>query len=214
MAQREAWPDMAHTTEDVYKFCQMMNPGRDSDIVDLTQSLPGNGSAESCLFQIQNSTLADLLQHIPTLGQEVFNMKMDEEQKTNSQHPEKTLQISGSKIVYYESASINRGNCQCIFTFGGEQKQDRVQVTYAAENSMPGLAIEHFFVRNFLQEPSTWYKQNGCFSTVNYCLFLFMIVYCLLLFFIQNCIHICIYIYIYRIYKYLYKYIYIYWNIC
>ena len=173
MALRQGWPEMAHTRNDVYKFCQMLNPGTDADIVELTHFLPRNVNAESCLFQIQNRELADLLQHIPNLGESVFNMKIEQERITNSHNPEKTLQISGSRIVYYESASINRGRCGCIFTFGGEKNPERVQVTNAAANSMPGLALEHWLIRNFLQEPGSWYKQDGCVSTVNHCHFVF-----------------------------------------
>lgn len=194
MALRQGWPEMAHTRADVYKFCQMLNPGTDTDIVDLTQILPRNVNADSCLFQIQNRTLADLLQHIPNLGESVFNMKIEQEKITNSHNPEKTLQISGSKMVYYESASINRGQCQCIFAFGGEKNPERVQVTNAAFNSMAGLALEHWFVRNFLQAPRSWYKDDGCVSTVNDCHFLFLIVYCLF-FCLLRIVYIYVYIY-------------------
>ena len=207
MQQPLAWPDIAHTKDDVYKFCQMMNPLGDSDIVDLTEFLPGNGRENSCLFQIKSSRLTDILNDIPILGQNVFEMKMAEERKINSQNPEKTLQISGSKTVYYESASINRGICQCIFKFGGENEQERVRVTYAAKHSVAGLAIEQFFVNNFLQDSSTWYRQFGCFLTVNYC-HCFVYDSILFPFFFTD-----VYIYVhirYCIYKYLYKYIYMY----
>ena len=128
-----AWPEIAHTAEDVLQFCKMIARGSNyTQIDDLSRSLERGSTTNSCLFQISSSSLTDILNEIPMLGKQVFDMKLDEERKVNPHNPAKTVQISNNRVVYYESASINRGSCQCIFSFGGENKQERVRTTYAA----------------------------------------------------------------------------------
>ena len=168
MAMPLAWPEIAHTAEDVLQFCKMIARGSNyTQIDDLSRSLERGSTTNSCLFQISSSSLTDILNEIPMLGKQVFDMKLDEERKVNPQNPAKTVQISNNRVVYYESASINRGSCQCIFSFGGENKQERVRITYAANHSMPGLAIQQFFEKHFLQDTaSSWYSRSGSFSTV------------------------------------------------
>ena len=163
-----AWPEIAHTAEDVLQFCKMIARGSNyTQIDDLSRSLERGSTTNSCLFQISSSSLTDILNEIPMLGKQVFDMKLDEERKVNPQNPAKTVQISNNRVVYYESASINRGSCQCIFSFGGENKQERVRTTYAARHSMQGLAIQQFFEKHFLQDTaSSWYSRSGSFSTV------------------------------------------------
>ena len=176
MAMPLAWPEIAHTKEDVLHFCNMIARGSNhTEIHDLSRSLETRCRTNSCLFQISSPSLTDILNEIPMLGQQVFDMKMEEESKVNPSNPGKTVQISNNRVVYYESASINRGTCQCIFSFGGENKQERVRVTYAANNLIPGLAIQQFFEKHFLQDTASWYSRSGSFSTIIW-VYLFMYV--------------------------------------
>ncbi|CAL1132101.1 unnamed protein product [Cladocopium goreaui] len=67
-----------------------------SDIVDMCN--------DKLLSKKQSEALTEnILNEIPMLGQQVFDMKLDEERKVNPHNPAKTVQISNNRVVYYES---------------------------------------------------------------------------------------------------------------
>ena len=116
-------------------------------------------TCESHLVQIEK--VDDILAPLPSLLEDVFEMKKRKEQEVNSQNPEKAIEIrgKGSLTVHYHSTVINGGHCNCPITFGVEvYKEAQEQSVRGANSTVQGVALQTWTRDNLLSVDS-WYSQ-------------------------------------------------------
>ena len=173
------WPDCAKTHEDVITFFRtMLSNHRDSELQDFSDRLTSwyslqfdenTSSKQTADFSsyLMQSLDVQVLQEMPSLFEEIYQLRMDTERIQNSQNPIKSVQIGGGSAVHYMSTSVLGNNCSCNITFGAEKiKQQRliqhVQM-YAAEKHMINMRLQNLLRDEFFPENKSWYKHN-CFS--------------------------------------------------
>ena len=177
MEQR--WPECAKTREDVVLFFRtMLSNHRGSQQEDLSGQLTSwysrqfdektstKKTADFSSYLMQSLNVR-VLEEMPILFEEIYQLRMDTERAQNSQNPIKSVQIGGGSAVHYMSTSVLGNNCSCNITFGAEKlKQQRliqhVQM-YAAEKHMINMRLQNLLRDQFFPENKSWYKHN-CFS--------------------------------------------------
>lgn len=116
-------------------------------------------ACEADLIQIENC--GDILEHLPQILQNVFDMKIRKESAVNFNHPTKAIEIRRDVgHVYYHSTTINGRNCNCPITFGGEAYREVVeQCCRPASGSVEGMALQKWLAETLLTHHS-WYRDK------------------------------------------------------
>ena len=177
MAGADRWPNCAFTMDDVNSFCQMLiarsstatvSEGLQGQLEHLWTLAYNNEELETArgpkcdsrLVQIEK--VDDLLDPLPKLLDDVFEMKKRKEGEVNSQNPEKAIEIrgTGSQIVYYHSTVINGGDCNCPITFGGQAYKEALeQGVRGANSTVEGVALQSW-IRDNLLSVDSWYSEK------------------------------------------------------
>lgn len=126
-----------------------------------------NGPAKltPSLFQITGRALFEKVSELKSHVQAIFEKKMFEESLDYGHDPEKVLEIKGKKKkdVYYHSAFINGGNCDCPILFAGDDRMGKQKRTIPAEGTVEGMRLEQYMKETFLTEQSWYNSFTGCF---------------------------------------------------
>ena len=177
MAGADRWPNCAFTMDDVNAFCQTLIARSSTATVSegLQRQLEhlwtlaynneeldtGRGpKCDSRLVQIEK--VDDLLDPLPKLLDDVFEMKKRKEGEVNSQNPEKAIEIrgKGSQTVHYHSTVINGGDCNCPITFGGQAYKEALEQSVRGANStVEGVALQSW-IRDNLLSVDSWYSEK------------------------------------------------------
>ncbi|CAE7579943.1 unnamed protein product [Symbiodinium sp. CCMP2592] len=175
------WPACAFSREDAERFCEMLAAAHgpayvDDTLNDVLQKLflkalkdyemdenTSNGGLQSSLWQIRDCQSLEML---PSLCQNIHDMKIAKESEVNKSNPTKAVEISGKQKAgnYYLSTTVNGRGCNCAVKFGGEKwKETQDSSVRPCEATMEGLAMQRWVVDKLLKKES-WYKENKSFN--------------------------------------------------